>query len=294
VKLALLILSLGAILMTSLVAIPWTQFPRALPLTSLSAILVFAAMFIARRNDRAAAVAFVPLVMWSTFSFVLLGKMLLNARISHYGFYLAMPATIVLAVVLVWLVPRWLHSGAGRGAIFRTVATLLLAEGIAVYFGISQGLYRMKTLEIGSNGDTIRTFGPAVDWRGEAIIEALRALEATPRGATVAVIPEGVMINYLSRRENPTPYTNLMVPELLTFGESVIQRRFEMTPPDFILLAHKDTKEYAVPYFGSDPRNGQAMMDWIARHYTTVEVIGRTPLHEGGYGIAILKASSRP
>jgi hypothetical protein len=293
-KLTLLVVGLGAILMASLVAIPWTQFPRALPLTSLSAILMFVAMFIARRNDRAAAVAFVPLVMWSTFSFVLLGKMLLNARISHYGFYLAMPATVVLAVVLVWLVPRWLHSGAGRGAIFRTVATLLLAEGIVVYLGISQGLYRMKTLEIGSSGDAILTFGPAVDWRGQAIIEALRALEAMPRGATVAVLPEGVMINYLSRRENPTPYTNLMPPELLTFGEGVIQDRFERTPPDFILLVHKGGKEYDVPYFGSDPRNGQAMMDWIGRHYTTVQVIGRTPLHEGGYGIAILKTSSRP
>jgi hypothetical protein len=294
VRLTILVSSLAAILMVSLVAIPWTQFPRALPLTSLSAIVIFAAMFITRRNDRAAAVAFMPLVMWSTFSFILLGKMLLNARISHYGFYLAMPATIVLAVVLVWLVPRWLRRGAGRGAIFRTVATLLLAEGIVVYLGISQGLYRMKTLEIGSSGDAIISFGPAVDWRGNAIIEALRALEATPRGATVAVLPEGVLINYLSRRENPTPYTNLMVPELLTFGERVIQRRFEMTPPDYILLVHKDMKEYGVPYFGTDPRNGKALMDWIGTRYTPVEVIGRTPLRDGGYGIVILKASPRP
>lgn len=291
VKLAILIVSLGAILMVSIVAIPWTQFPRALPLISLSAVVVFAAMFIARRNDRAAAVAFVPLVMWSTFSFVLLGKMMLNARIYHYGFYLAMPATLVLAVVLVWLVPRWLHNGGGRGAIFRTVATLLLAAGIAVYFGISQRFYRMKTLEIGSSGDAIFAFDPATDWRGKALIDALRALEATPRDATVAVFPEGVMINYLSRRENPTPYISLMVPEVLTFGESVIQRTFEMAPPDYILLVHKDTTEYGVPYFGSDLRNGQAIMDWIGRRYTTVEVIGRTPLREGGYGIAILKAS---
>jgi hypothetical protein len=225
---------------------------------------------------------------------VLLGKMLLNARIFHYGFYLAMPATIVLAVVLVWLLPRWLHNGAGRGAIFRTVATLLLVEGIAVHVGISQGFYRMKTLEIGSNGDAILALEPAADWRGKAVIDVLRALETTPRSATVAVLPEGVMINYLSRRENPTPYITLMMPELLTFGEGVIQRRFEMAPPEYILLVHKDTTQYGVPYFGSDPRNGQAIMEWIGRRYTPVEVIGRTPLRDGGYGIAILKASPRP
>jgi hypothetical protein len=229
--------------------------------------------------------------MWSTFSFVLLGKMILNARISHYGFYLAMPATLVLVVVLVWLVPLWLRNGMGRGVILRTVAALLLVEGIAVYFGISQKLYETKTLKIGSSGDAFFAFDPAADWRGQAVIDVLRALEATPPGATVAVLPEGVMINYLSRRENPTPYINLTVPVLLTFGESVIQRRFEMTPPDYILLVHKDSTEYGVPYFGSDPRNGQALMASIGTRYRTVGVIGRIPLHEGGYGIAILKDS---
>ena len=54
---------------------------------------------------------------------------------------------------------------------------------------------------------------------------------------------------------------------------------------------HKDTSEYGVPYFGSDPRNGQALMDWISTRYRTAGVIGRTPLHEGGYGIAIPKDS---
>jgi hypothetical protein len=283
--------SLAAILSVSLVVLPWTQVSRALPLIALSAVFTFAAMFIARRNDRASAMALVPLVMWSTFSVVLLGKMILNARISHYGFYLAMPATIVLVIVLVWLVPVWLRNGVGRGAIFRTVTALLLAEGIAVYFGISQRFYRSKTLKIGSSGDAIFASEPAADWRGQAVVDVLRALESTPRGATVAVLPEGVMINYLSRRANPTPYITLMVPELLTFGEPVIQRAFETTPPDYILLVHKDTSEYGVPYFGSDPGNGQALMAWISRRYRTAAVIGRTPLRPGGYGIALLKAS---
>jgi hypothetical protein len=294
VNVAILVSGLAALLMVGVVAVPWTQVPRALPLIALSAVLLSASGFIARRNDRAAAVALMPLVMWSTFSFVLLGKMVLNARIAHYGFYLAMPATLVLAVVLVWLVPRGLRNGAGRGVIFRTAATVLFAAGLAVYFGISQNIYRMKTLRVGSGGDAILALGPAADWQGQALIDALRAIEATPRDATLAAFPEGVMINYLSRRENPTPYFGLTVPELLAVGEGVMLRRFEMTPPDYILLVHKDTAEYGVPIFGSDPRNGRAIMDWVAGHYTTIEVIGRQPLREGGYGIAVLKAASRP
>jgi hypothetical protein len=233
-------------------------------------------------------------VMWSTFSFVLLAKMMLNARISHYGFYLAMPSTLVLAVGLVWVVPRWLDNGAGRGVIFRTAATLLIAEAVAVHLGIAQNIYKTKTLRVGSGGDAILAPGPAADWRGEAFIDALRAMEAWPRDATVAVLPEGVMINYLSRRENPTPYISLMLPEMITFGEGVILRSFETAPPDYILLVHRNTAEYGVPLFGSDPRNGQAIMDWVSRRYSTAEVIGRTPLREGGYGIAILKRITVP
>ena len=280
-----------AILIGSFVLLPWTEFPRALPLISLSAVIVFAAMFIAHRRDRAAATSLVPLVMWSTFSLVLLGKMMLNARIYQYGFYLAMPATVALAVMLVWLLPRWLEHGGGRGEIFRAVASLTFASGIALYLGISFGIYRMKDLRIGSDGDAFMAFGPSQTWQGAAVVDALRALEAIPRNRTVAVVPEGVTINYLSRRDNPTPYINLMVPEMLTFGEGVIQRAFEQAPPDYILLVHRDTAEYGMPYFGSDPRYGQEIMRWIGSHYTAVDVIGKTPLQQGGYGIAVLKAS---
>jgi hypothetical protein len=190
-------------------------------------------------------------------------------------------------------VPRWLRNGAGRGVIFRTVAALLLAEGVAVYLGISQSIYRMKTLRMGTGGDAIFTVGPDADWRGTAAIDALRAIEAMPPGATLAVLPEGVMLNYLSRRGNPTPYISMMLPEMLTVGEGAIVRTFEAAPPDYILILHRDTTEYGVPEFGSDPRNGKVIMDWVGRRYSAVDVIGRTPLREAGY-IAILKSSTAP
>ena len=36
---------------------------------------------------------------------------------------------------------------------------------------------------------------------------------------TLAVLPEGVMLNYLLRRRAPTPYINYMPPELRLYGE---------------------------------------------------------------------------
>lgn len=279
-------------LIGSVFIVPWTQLPRALPLVSLSCVVVFAVMFWRVRSDHVAATSLLPLVMWSVFAFVLLGKMALNARVYHYGFYLAMPATLLVVAALVWLVPHWLQAGRGRGEIFRAVAILTLVGGVAVHVGVSHGFYRLKDFKVGSGGDTLVTFGPKVRWQEAAVSEALQRLEAVPRNATLAVVPEGVIINYLSRRENPTRYVNLMPPEMKAFGERAIREAFEAGAPDYIMLLHKDMSEYGVGVFGADARYGRALMDWIRAHYLTVEVLGHVPLTEGGFGIEILRAAA--
>jgi hypothetical protein len=280
-----------AVLFASVFFVPWAQFPRALPLVALACVVVFSLMFVRVRSDRAAAVSRLPMVMWSVFGFVLLGKMVLNARIYHYGFYLAMPATLLLVAVVVWLVPGWLGTGGGQGEIFRAVATLVLLGGVAVHLGVSHGFYRLKDFTIGSGGDTLVTFGPKVRWQEAAVSDALRRLRATPRKSTLAVVPEGVIINYLARRENPTPYINLMPPEIGAFGEVAVLDAFASTPPDYIILLHKDMAEYGVGVFGTDARYGLRLMKWIRGHYITAEVHDHAPLTEGGGRVEILKVA---
>ena len=282
-----------AVLIGSVFLVPWAQFPRALPLVSLSCVVVLAVMLARRRLDRSAAASLLPLVMWSVFAFVLLGKMVLNARIYHYGFYLAMPATLLVVAVVVGLVPGWLRSGRGGGEVFRAVAILAMVGGITVYAGVSHGFYRLKDFRVGSGPDMLVTFGPKVRWQEAAVSQALERLEALPREATLAVVPEGAIINYLARRENPTRYINLMPPEMDAFGEEAVRQGFETAPPDYVMLFHKDMDEYGVRPFGVDAGYGRALMDWIRAHYVSVEILGRGPLTEGGSGIEILKAGPR-
>jgi hypothetical protein len=61
---------------------------------------------------------FVPLATWSIFGFILLAKIILNARIMHYGFVLAMPASLILIMGLVGLVPQMLQKWFDRGTRF--------------------------------------------------------------------------------------------------------------------------------------------------------------------------------
>ena len=75
-----------------------------------------------------------------------------------------------------------------------------------------------------------------------------------------------------------------MPPELIVFGEERIVAAFEQSPPDFIALTHKDTREYGVGFFGRG--YGRALYAWVIRNYTPKELFGDRPLVDGSeFGI---------
>jgi hypothetical protein len=126
--------------------------------------------------------------------------------------------------------------------------------------------------------------------KGYAVAQLLDYLSSSvPPQATLAVLPEGIMINYLTRRVNPTPYINCMPPELIIFGENSIVRAFQNQAPDFIILIHKDTREYGADFFGKNPSYGKLTMDWISSHYTPVRQILAEPLKDHHFGIKVMR-----
>ena len=285
-----------AFLAAVIVLVPLSGLPSALPLTVLTAIAAFAIEFRRRLADRAEALRLLPMLMWSAFALVLLAKIVLNARLFHYGFYLALPAVTVTIVFLVWLVPRWLDgwTAPGAGRRFRVMAMLALVAAIAPYPGLSYARYRSKTIAIGSGGDRFYASEAPGLWQGAAVRDALaRIQELSPSGSTMTVLPEGVMLNYLSRRRSPVRLVNLMPPELLTFGESEVLRSLQTAPPELILLVHRDVTEYGYPLFGTDSKYGRSIALWVRAHYDTVQVVGGgRPGDEAGAGIEILKRRS--
>jgi hypothetical protein len=107
-------------------------------------------------------------------------------------------------------------------------------------------------------------------------------------GSTLAVLPEGVMVNWLLRSHNPTPFVNFMPPEFLLFGENRIVESFERAPPDYVMLIHKDTSEYGLPFFGPD--YGTRLASWVQERYEPVRLYGDPPLLPGSrFGIRVLR-----
>ena len=219
-----------------------------------------------------------PLLIWAVFSLVLLGKTVLNTRLHHYGFYLAFPATLLCISVLVHDIPRVLAArwgGGGGGRLFRAFASVVVLLLVGVLFGMSFLQYRAKSAAVGTGNDLLFIRDPDLDPASDAIVRALGRIEEwVPVDATLLVLPEGAMFNYLARRRNPTRYVNFMPPELDALGEDNMLAALREEPPDFIMLVHKDTpSDYGVSLFGASPGYGQRIMEWVRANYHTLETI---------------------
>jgi hypothetical protein len=218
------------------------------------------------------------------FAFALLGKMLLNTRLIHYGFALALPALLLVAVALLGWIPAALEARGRAGWVFRAAALAMLAVGTQAHLRRTDHFLERKSTVVGAGRDAFRA-----DVRGSLVNAALADLaqRAAP-GETLAVFPEGVMLNWLARRANPTPYVNFMPSELLLFGEPRIAAAFRAHPPDWVLLVHKDTGEYGYPLFGPD--YGRELATWIQESYEPVSLHGQPPLQPNTlFGIQLMR-----
>ena len=97
-------------------------------------------------------------VGFSVFGLVLLAKVLLYTRIGHYGFVLAMPATLVLVALLVCWVPEALERLGGSGRIARAVGLALLAALCWGHLRISHQVYAVKDYPVATAPDRFLAF----------------------------------------------------------------------------------------------------------------------------------------
>jgi hypothetical protein len=224
---------------------------------------------------------------------VLLLKMGLLPRIWHYGFALAMPAFVSGIYLFLRRLPAMLEKRFSVPALpFRMIAALLLLVGFVNLFNRSQGIYAAKNLPVGHGSDQVITYSRQNDV-GIGAYAALGWMDRyVPTNATVCVLPEGVMFNYLSRRVNPTPCLDWNPTMLAFFGQDQMTALFENNPPDYVLLVSSDSFIFGVDYFGRDPRNGADLMRWIEKHYATAVLIGSEPLQDEHFGIKILKKTA--
>lgn len=266
-------------------SLDWVDCGRALPLLDVGLIVMLISKL---RRDSEQSPIF-PL-LWSVFALVLLSKLGFFPRIWHYGFALAMPAFVAAIYLLLWELPGWLQQRGVNRFLFRLAAALVLLTGIARLFTQSQFVLDGKSFAVGTGADKLVTWSDKSSRVGPDIQSALDWMEKNaPKDATLAVLPEGVMINYLSRRANPGHYLLWNGNDVAAFGQAEMTADFEKFPSDYILFVHRDESEYGLKPFGQDQRFGLDLMRWIEKNYEPIFRIGDEPFSNTGFGVKILR-----
>jgi hypothetical protein len=261
----------------------WLLAARPLPLFLLAIAVCLLGQFARSGNhDRPDA----RLILQTTtvvFALTLLFKILLNTRVHHYGFVLTMPGMMILVVALLDWAPRVLTRLDGCGSVFRTAAAAGLIVIVVGHLRVIDAKLTTKDTRVADGADAFLASdrGRAVNWALDTVDARLSADES------LLVLPEGVMVNYLARRENPTPYINFMPPELTLFGEERILISLRRCPPDYVLVVHKETDEYGYRFFGRD--YGEKIYRWLRANYEIVSSIGAPPLRDERFGMVLMR-----
>jgi hypothetical protein len=246
-------------------SIPWLEAARPLPvLTAVVFILVIRPGGNSSRPVAASEARF-GLACWSVLSLVLLAKIALKVRFDHFGFYLALPATLLISVVLVVLLPRWLPASSRRYV--KALAILIIGALSANGLGITLRQYAARSFELGPANDRMFVFQPQVDPRGVTISRTLEFLDRiSGQFETLFVAPEGATLNFWLRRSTSTRHLSLMPPEVARYGDSRVLEELAGSRPDIVLMTTRDLQDYSVPEFAATPL-GTSLTRWLESEY---------------------------
>ena len=206
------------------------------------ALLQFAALAIGLRNRAS------PLVVLAAFSVAATLRVALNISPQWYGCVLIVPVYALAAYVLFaddrFKSPWWI-------IIVATICVRDLAE--------QRARYSMKAFPIQSSRGV---FFDANEDRARVLNELIR----TVRGPTLAVVPEGASLNYLTRTSTPVRFYMFTPPETADPEvEQQVIREFQARRPAEVAVVSRNVGEYGFRGFGVD--YDQRLMAYLIHTY---------------------------
>jgi hypothetical protein len=270
--------------------VPWMSFGYALP-----GILLFGAIAEILLARKAVAVengdVIVRVLFWIAAA-ALLARMALNPRIHHYGFTQAALAGVVCIAILMSSIPRLLHLNHMARRWHQVILTILFVSVAGLTIRNSNRFYSVHTFPVGEGVDRFLGFNENAD-AGALVVENARLyLDADAKQNNVRsllVIPEGIMLNYLTRLPNSIPNYFFQPFVLANGGDDKIVNRLTTSPPDRIVVLSRDLREYGVPRFGASREHGRKILEFLAQNYHTIHAFGEPDVFDPeGLGFVVL------
>lgn len=267
--------------------VPWNEVGRTIPaLLILAGLLELSRMGRARSDARVDAATATRILLWLAAA-VLLVRMALNPRVYHYGFYQAALAAIVAIATLLSVVPdRFALVGTARICYQALLIVVILYGGGAVAWD-SADRFALQEQPVGTGPDQFYAYASDVEPSGALVEAARRYLTADRSAQTLLVLPEGIMLNYLTRLPSPASIY-VFQPAFLTPAErKILMEQLHADPPDRVVFITRDLQEFGVRRFGESPESGREILEFVENNYQPVYRIGGDPLDSNQRGLVI-------
>jgi hypothetical protein len=189
----------------------------------------------------------------------MLTRMSLRARINHFGFIQAAFAGMVVAAFIVSKVPRWTGNGIRGRRVAVAGIMAMLTVACASVAAESARNHAGQTQPVGAGADRFYAFAPNIDETGLTVNWCAEHMRSVPPKATLLVLPEGVIINYLSRHEKP-------MPEFVS-GEEDYIKELNRVRPDYVIVIWGDQRDNGISQFGDPGHEREKIMAWLRENY---------------------------
>ena len=213
-------------------------------------------------------------LLMSVFAVSLMARMVLNGRVYQYGFCQASIAAMVIVAVLLGEVPEGSFLKDFARKVYISLISVLLFTGNVCLIMQSQALLAAKTASIGQDGDQFYSFPVQIGGNSEIISHFTEFLRKQPDTESLIVLPEGITLNYLSRKKSPVPELLFYVSPQL---EDKILVKLRANPPTWVVFLSRDLTEYGVSHYGAKGQSGDKILDYIITHYSLVDSMGGDP-----------------
>jgi hypothetical protein len=259
-----LVAVLGAVALRVRLDGGWFRVGQCLPLLALMSLVLTGGRLLwewrqFRKVEAAAAMQW----MLALLAVAMLARMALFARVYHFGFFQAAPAAMVIAAVMAAEIPRWTGKGRAGFALSAAFSLLVLTLGCASIAAKSNAIRADQTQPVGSDTDRFYASSREVDPIGTLVDWVVKRLAGYPRGSLL-VLPDGLSINFLSRRVSVMPSVGTGGPDELRM--EALQR----SPPDYVVLISLNVAEHGIQHYGQRGNPGYVLLRWVNQNYVPV------------------------
>jgi len=224
---------------------------------------------------------------------LMLVRMILNARVFHFGFFMMPLAALWLVHLLVVEAPRFASVGRRTDFLLPAIFSALALTGAVALTRLSLHNYARKNYEVGEGRDHFYTFGKDVFNNGSMVNSMIMAYKLkTPNAKTLVVFPEGIAVNYHLRVPSTLAELEFHPVALAYAGPGHVLDELAAHPPESIIFYDRNFEEFGVPYFGATEASGRNLVLWVNDHYWLVGIDGHTEKTVTRHELDILRPRS--